>query len=194
MRRPTDAPLYAEMLSRLAGVPLAERPPLLDLVSYLPDDILAKVDRASMAVALEVRAPLLDHRVAEFAIGLPLAMKRRGGTTKWLLRRLLDKRVPRHLIDRPKMGFGVPLNDWFRGPLRERMNDYCAGDDLEELGLDPAPIRTTLARVLGRSSSSAGSAVAGLRADCVVAPLRRGARRMLTSSLKPRSRREPLYS
>ena len=139
--RPTDAPLYADMLSRLAGIPLAERPPLLDLVSYLPDDILAKVDRASMAVALEVRAPLLDHRVAEFAIGLPLAMKRRGGSTKWLLRRLLDKRVPRHLIDRPKMGFGVPLNDWFRGPLRERMNDYCAGDDLDQLGLDPAPIR-----------------------------------------------------
>jgi asparagine synthase (glutamine-hydrolysing) len=139
--RPGDAPLYADMLARLDGVPLADRPPLLDLVSYLPDDILAKVDRASMAVALEVRAPLLDHRVAEFAIGLPLSLKRRDGETKWLLRRLLDKRVPRRLIDRPKMGFGVPLDDWFRGPLRERMNDYCASPDLEELGLNPLPVR-----------------------------------------------------
>ena len=131
------------MLARLAAVPLAERPPLLDLVSYLPDDILAKVDRASMAVALEVRAPLLDHRVAEFAIGLPLGLKRRDGTAKWLLRRLLDKRVPRQLIDRPKMGFGVPLTDWFRGPLRERMSDYCTGNDLETLGLNPEPARRT---------------------------------------------------
>lgn len=138
---PDDAPLYADMRTRSGGVPPAERPPLLDLVSYLPDDILAKVDRASMAVALEVRAPLLDHRVAEFAIGLPLRCKRRDGQTKWILRRLLDKRVPRALVDRPKMGFGVPLTDWFRGALRERMSDYCAGDDFERLGLDPAPIR-----------------------------------------------------
>jgi len=108
---------------------------------YLPDDILAKVDRASMAVSLEVRAPLLDHRVVEFALGLPLSLKRRGGTMKWLLRRLLYKRVPRELIDRPKMGFGVPLGAWFRGVLRDQMDDYCRGADLENLDLDPAPIR-----------------------------------------------------
>lgn len=138
---PATAPLYADMLSRLDAVPRDERPPLLDLVSYLPDDILVKVDRASMAAGLEVRAPLLDHRVVEFALGLPPALKRRGGTTKWLLRQLLYKRVPRQLIERPKMGFGVPLADWFRGPLRERMDDYCAGSDLEDLGLDPGPVR-----------------------------------------------------
>lgn len=138
---PADAPLYAAMRSRIGAVPREETPPLLDLVSYLPDDILAKVDRASMAVGLEVRAPLLDHRVVEFALGLPLHLKRQGSTTKWLLRQLLDKRVPRQLIDRPKMGFGVPLNDWFRGPLRDRMSDFCAGPDLEALGLDPAPVR-----------------------------------------------------
>ncbi len=145
---PADAPSYAGMLARLDGVPREDRPPLLDIVSYLPDDILVKVDRASMAVGLEVRAPLLDHRVAEFALGLPLSLKRRGHTTKWLLRRLLQKRVPGHLIERPKMGFGVPLTDWFRGPLRDRMSDYCAGLDLETLGLDPAPVRRQWKRFL----------------------------------------------
>jgi len=137
----SDAPLYRDALERSGHLTPALRPGLLDLVSYLPDDILTKVDRASMAVSLEVRAPLLDHRVVEFALGLPLHMKRRGRTMKWLLRRLLYKRVPRQLVDRPKMGFGVPLRSWLLGPLREQMNDYCQGDDLEQLGLDPAPIR-----------------------------------------------------
>ena len=137
-----DAPLYRDMLERIAEVPRRERPALLDLVSYLPDDILTKVDRASMATSLEVRAPLLDHRVVEFALSLPLRFKRRSGATKWLLRRLLYKRVPRELIERPKMGFGVPLRDWFSGPLRERMHDYVHGDDLGDLGLDPRPVRT----------------------------------------------------
>jgi asparagine synthase (glutamine-hydrolysing) len=116
-------------------------PGLLDLVSYLPDDILTKVDRTSMAVSLEVRAPLLDHRVVEFALGLPIEMKLRGGVSKWLLRQLLYRRVPRELVDRPKMGFGVPLAEWFRGPLRARMTEYCRGSELEDLGLDPRRVR-----------------------------------------------------
>ena len=91
-----------------------------------------------MAVSLEVRAPLLDHRVVELALGLPAALKRRRRSMKWILRRLLYKRVPRELIERPKMGFGVPLTDWFRGPLREQMDSYCMGPDLEDLGIDPA--------------------------------------------------------
>lgn len=140
-RRPPDAPAYADVTARAAALGREDRVALLDLVSYLPEDILTKVDRASMAVSLEVRAPLLDHRVAEFALGLPSSLKRRGRTTKWLLRQLLYKRVPRALIDRPKMGFGVPLADWFRGPLRERMDSYCAGPDLEDIGLDPGPVR-----------------------------------------------------
>jgi asparagine synthase (glutamine-hydrolysing) len=139
--RPGDVPLYADALARSREMPLESLPGLLDLVSYLPEDILTKVDRASMAVSLEVRAPLLDHRVVELALGLPTGLKRRHGSTKWILRQLLYKRVPRALIDRPKMGFGVPLAKWLRGPLRDRMEDYCAGSDLEDLGIDPRAVR-----------------------------------------------------
>jgi asparagine synthase (glutamine-hydrolysing) len=135
------APLYADALARMGALARDDRPGLLDLVSYLPEDILTKVDRASMAVSLEVRAPLLDHRVVELALTLPHSLKQHGRTTKWLLRRLLTKRVPRTLIERPKMGFGVPLGDWFRAPLREVMDDYCAGGDLAALGIDPLPVR-----------------------------------------------------
>ena len=90
-----------------------------DMVMYLPDDILVKVDRAAMAVSLETRAPFLDHRVIDFACQLPLKMKIRNGTKKWCIRELLYKRVPKNLIERPKMGFGVPIGEWLRGPLRD---------------------------------------------------------------------------
>jgi asparagine synthase (glutamine-hydrolysing) len=140
-----DALLYREMLTRAAGTSRHTLPTLLDLVSYLPEDILTKVDRASMAVSLEVRAPLLDHRFVELALALPLSLKFRGGQTKWMLRRLLYKRVPRMLVDRPKQGFGVPLLDWFRGPLHERMHAYVLGEDLANLGVDPGPLRAAWA-------------------------------------------------
>jgi asparagine synthase (glutamine-hydrolysing) len=94
-----------------------------------------------MAVSLEVRAPLLDHRVIEYALALPASLKRRNRTMKWILRQMLYKRVPQTLVDRPKMGFGVPLGDWFRGPLRERMDAYCSGSDLEDVGIHPEPVR-----------------------------------------------------
>ena len=89
-----------------------------DLISFLPDDILVKVDRATMGVSLESRAPYLDHRVVQFAACLPVALKIRDGRGKWLLRQLLYKYVPQHLVERPKRGFGPPTVQWLRGPLR----------------------------------------------------------------------------
>ncbi|MDQ2732342.1 MAG: asparagine synthase C-terminal domain-containing protein, partial [Armatimonadota bacterium] len=132
----TDRSQWAELED------FTERMMYLDTVTYLPEDILAKVDRASMGVSLEARVPLLDHRVVEFAWQVPLSMKLKGGQGKHLLRQVLYRYVPKAMMERPKMGFGVPIGTWLRGPLRDWAEALLDEKRLKDEGyINPLPVR-----------------------------------------------------
>ncbi|MCG8469543.1 MAG: asparagine synthase (glutamine-hydrolyzing) [Gemmatimonadetes bacterium] len=122
---------------------------LMDGLLYLPDDVLTKVDRASMNVSLEVRVPLLDHRIVEFSSALPLDYRRQGDVRKLLLRDFVYRHVPAELVDRPKRGFGVSLADWLRGPLRDWAEPLLERSALESVGIRPEPVRRAWDQHLG---------------------------------------------
>jgi asparagine synthase (glutamine-hydrolysing) len=137
---------------------LLQRMTYHDFASYLPDDILVKVDRAAMAVSLETRIPLLDHRIVEFAFRLPTSFKQKGGRGKWLLRQVLYQYVPPALVDRPKQGFGVPIAEWLRGPMREWAEELLDETRLRQEGFfDARQVRQNWREHLDRKrNSSAG--------------------------------------
>jgi asparagine synthase (glutamine-hydrolysing) len=107
----------------------------VDVKTYLADDILTKVDKMSMAVSLEARVPLLDHKLLEFAAAVPTSLKLKNGRSKYLLRRLLERRIPRAIIDRPKQGFEAPIGEWLRGPLAGMVDSLLLDGRLRDRGI-----------------------------------------------------------
>jgi asparagine synthase (glutamine-hydrolysing) len=143
-----EEPSWADREMNQVNVPLGSlaRMTLADSLGYLTDDILQKVDRAAMAVSLETRIPFLDRDVVEFAARVPAAMKVRDGRGKWLVRQVLYRHVPPALVDRPKTGFSIPLDDWLRGPLKAWAADLLSPERLRRQGLfEPEPVTRAFA-------------------------------------------------
>ena len=126
---------FFKVYKSINALPLLEKLPLLDFHIYLPEDILTKVDRASMAVSLEVRIPLLDYRIAEFVYSLPLDLRYRRGIRKYLLKKVLYKYLPAKLFRRPKQGFGIPLDEWLRGGVKPYLNEYLNIERIKKDGM-----------------------------------------------------------
>jgi len=154
LKNTTEPPGWSERLPNQVGLDAAAQVRLLDMMGYLPDDILTKVDRASMAVSLEVRVPLLDHRVVEFGWRLPSRTLIHGGKGKQPLRAVLARYIPPALTERPKMGFGVPIGEWLKGPLRGWAEDLLSPRMLAADNLfDPAVVRARLSEhISGRQN------------------------------------------
>jgi asparagine synthase (glutamine-hydrolysing) len=148
---PVATGAFEEGFEGPAGLEPIHQMMLLDTRSYLVDDILVKVDRASMANGLEVRNPFLDSRVYDLAWSLPLDEKWRPGDAKRILKRILHRHVPRELVDRPKMGFGIPLRDWLRGPLRGWAEELLSPQSLASTGLNPRLVRKVWKELLSGS-------------------------------------------
>jgi asparagine synthase (glutamine-hydrolysing) len=143
------SPLPEDAMAQLDGLGDVEQMMALDMLGYMNDDVLTKVDRAAMGASLEGRVPMLDHRVVEFAWQLPLSYKLRDDQTKWILRQVLYRHVPRALIERPKSGFAVPIGTWLRGPLRAWAEELLDESRLRREGfLNPAPVRAKWAQHL----------------------------------------------
>jgi len=151
------AVLWETSLASEADLPAPARQMLWDAQTYMVDDILTKLDRASMRVGLEARVPLLDHHVVELAWRIPLSMKLRDGESKWLLKQLLHRYVPKELVERPKMGFSVPIDAWLRGPLREWAEQYLSAARLQSEGFfNAGAVRQTWEQHLNGSINRGG--------------------------------------